>query len=112
MLIVTENTPGGSVLSDNQHDIYSYGETGARLLAKYKLTDKMTTSLRVSIFDRDYAHGVRSDQRLQGTIGIEYELSEKLSVETYGGYFSNASSVLAKDHSGAIFGLFFRMQFP
>lgn len=95
-----------------QNDIYSYGETGARLLTRYRLTDKLTTSVRVGVFDRSYANDFRSDQRLQGAISLEYALADNLSIETYGGYIRNASNVSSKDHEGAIFGVFLKLEFP
>ncbi len=95
-----------------QNDIYSYGETGARLLTRYRLTDKLTTSVRVGVFDRSYANDFRSDQRLQGAISLEYALADNLSIETYGGYIRNASNVSSKDHEGPIFGVFLKLEFP
>ena len=86
-------------------DQYTYDEAGARLIGRRELTEMTTLIGRTNAFIRDYRDEVREDQRLRGTLGLEFDLGHEAILEAFSGYERNWSTVEDKDYGGAVFGI-------
>ncbi len=84
---------------------YSYDEFGARLIGRHELKEKVDLVGRANAFTRDYDDDLREDQRIRGTVGIDWEFAEQATLGTFAGYERNHSTVDAKDYGGPVFGI-------
>lgn len=96
---------------DAERDIYSYEETGLRLMARYRLDSDTRLTLRLGGYARDYVDGGREDRRVSASVGLEHALTDRLTIEGYGGYMRNRSTHAEKAFEGPQIGLMLRMSF-
>jgi len=88
-----------------ESDSYTYDEGGVRLIGRYKFSPVTDLVGRTNAFVRNYADGIREDQRLRGTLGVDWDLGDETIVGVFGGYQRNWSTVPEKDYGGGVFGV-------
>lgn len=96
---------------DAERDVYSYDETGLRLMARYRLDSDTRLTMRLGGYARDYVDGGRQDRRLSAGVGLEHALTDRLSIEGHGGYVRNRSTHAEKEFAGPQIGVMLRMSF-
>jgi len=86
-------------------DVYSYDEGGLRLIGRRLLVEDVNLIGRTALFARDYDAGAREDRYLRSTLGIEWQFWDRATIEAFGGYQRNSSTIARKDYGGGIFGV-------
>jgi len=76
-------------------------------VGRHRLTENMSMVGRANLFQRNYEEGGRRDRRTRVAVGLEWDFPNKVTVETFGGYLRNRSTVDEKDYGGGIFGIQF-----